>query len=72
MDELTTKIVLNEVEKGANKLKNKIEQYKEFINCNYELKEKMKEEFYKKKIQEAKDKKGIPQFKWDELPKEVE
>lgn len=32
----------------------------------------MKEEFYKQKIQEAKDKKGTPQFKWDELPEEVE
>tara|TARA_R100000231_G_scaffold137805_1_gene114815 strand:+ start:1005 stop:1901 length:897 start_codon:yes stop_codon:yes gene_type:complete len=44
----------------------------QFINCSQELKEKMKEEFYKQKIQEAKDKKGTPKFKWDELPEEVE
>ena len=44
----------------------------QFINCSQELKEKMKEEFYKQKIQEAKDKKGTPLFKWDELPEDVE
>lgn len=44
----------------------------QFINCSQELKEQMKEEFYKQKIQEAKDKKGTPLFKWDELPEEVE
>jgi len=59
-----------------------ISQYKEVMNCNYELKQKMKEEFYKQKIQEAKDMKVKPivynekifrfVFKWDELPAEVE
>lgn len=59
-----------------------ISQYKEVMNCSWELKQKMKEEFYKQKIQEAKDKKVKPivynekifrfVFKWDELPTEVE
>ena len=48
-----------------------ISQYKQFVNCNYELKEKMKEEFYKQKIQEAKDKKNVNGFRWNELPFEV-
>jgi len=44
----------------------------QFINCSYELKEQLKENYYQAKIQEAKDKKGISQFKWNELPEEVE
>lgn len=81
MDEFS-KTIVNEVEVGVKNLKTKIDQYKQVMNCNYELKQKMKEEFYKQKIQEAKDKKVKPivynnkifryVFKWDELPAEVE
>jgi len=46
-------------------------QLMQFINCSQELKEQMKEEFYKQKIQEAKDKKKLPQFNWAKLPEEV-
>ena len=48
-------------------------QLKQLINCSPELKEKLKEEFYKQKIQEAKDKKKISiEFNWDDIPEEVE
>jgi len=47
-------------------------QLMDFIDCSTELKKQLKEEFYQKKIQEAKDKKNIPQFKWNELPLEIE
>ena len=50
-------------------------QLRDFLNTikyDEELLKQMKEKFYLEKIQEAKDKKGIVQFKWDELPIEVE
>jgi len=82
MDEKSYRVVMEEVEKGVKEKNTIIDQYKQVMNCNYELKQKMKEEFYKQKIQEAKDKKVKPivynekifrfLFKWDELPAEVE
>ena len=82
MDKKSAKVILEEVEKGAKFMNTKIDQYKQVMNCSWELKQKMKEEFYKQKIQEAKDMKVKPivynkkifrfVFKWDELPAEVE
>ena len=50
-------------------------QLRDFLNTikyDEELLKQMKEKFYLEKIQEAKDKKGVSQFRWNELPIEVE
>lgn len=50
-------------------------QLRDFLNTikyDEELLKQMKEKFYLEKIQEAKDEKGVSQFRWNELPIEVE
>ncbi len=50
-------------------------QLRDFLNTikyDEELLKQMKEKFYLEKIQEAKDEKGVAQFRWNELPIEVE
>jgi len=42
------------------------------ISKDCEMKQKMKDKFYEIKIQEAKDKKGLTKFNWEELPSEIE